>query len=69
MQKRFLGTVIWYDADNGHGIIRIASESTTVSIDDSQVHHNVAGKRRSLRVGQDVSFEIMDTQAQNLYFL
>jgi cold shock CspA family protein len=69
MQKRFSGTVIWYDADNGHGIIRMDSGNKTLSIDDSQIHHNVSGKRRHLHVGQDVSFEIMDTQARNLYFL
>ena len=69
MQTRFQGTVIWYDAENGRGIIRIRADHTTVSIDDSQVHHDSAGGIRPLRVGQDVSFEIVDTRAFNLFIL
>lgn len=69
MQERFEGTIIWYDESNGHGIIRVRSDNTTVSIENSQVHHNTAQKMRSLRVGQDVTFEIVDIQAHNLYFL
>jgi len=69
MLKRFEGTVIWYDADNGYGIIRLRSGKKTVSIDDCQIHHNRSEGIRSLRVGQTVSFEIVDTQAHNLYLL
>jgi len=67
MTKRFEGTVIWYDADNGYGIIRVRSSHKTVSIDHSQVHHS-SRDLRDLHVGQDVSFEIVDTEAHNLYF-
>ena len=69
MQSRYKGTVIWYDENNGYGIIRIRSSKKTVSIDHSQIHHNTSGAIRSLRIGQPVSFEIIDTQAHNLYLL
>jgi len=69
MQKRFQGSVIWYDSDNGHGIIRIHTNQKTVSIADSQIHHDTSGNIRPLRVGQTVSFEIVDTRAHNLYIL
>ncbi|MEJ2499695.1 MAG: cold shock domain-containing protein [Campylobacterales bacterium] len=69
MQRRFEGTVIWYDDENGYGIIQIRSDKKTVSIDNSQIHHQRSEGIRALRVGQDVSFEIVNTQAHNLYFL
>jgi cold shock CspA family protein len=69
MQKRIEGTVIWYDADNGYGIIRSRSDNKTFSIDDSQIHHKRSEGIRSLHVGQDVSFEIVNAEAHNLYFL
>jgi len=69
MQKRFEGTVIWYDADDGYGIIRLRAEKRTVSIDKCQIHHSRYEGIRALRVGHDVSFEIVNTEAHNLYFL
>jgi cold shock CspA family protein len=66
MQKRFEGTVIWYDPQNAYGIIRLRSGNKTVSIVNSQVHHSRAAGIRSLHVGQDVSFEIVNTEARNL---
>jgi len=69
MQKRFEGTVIWYDTENGYGIIRLRAGKLTVSIDDCQINHSRAEGIRSLRVGQEVSFEIVKTRAHNLYFL
>jgi len=69
MQKRFEGTVIWYDSENGYGIIRLRSDKQTVSIDNCQIHHSRAKGIRPLRVGQDVSFEIVNTEAHNLYLL
>ncbi|WP_345969213.1 MULTISPECIES: hypothetical protein [Sulfurimonas] len=69
MHKRFEGTVIWYDAENGYGIIRLRAERRTVSIAECQIHHHRADGIRALRVGHDVSFEIVDTEAHNLYFL
>ncbi|MHC3994736.1 cold shock domain-containing protein [Thiomicrolovo sp. ZZH C-3] len=69
MQKRFEGTVIWYDTENGYGIIRLCAEYRTVSIHQCQVHHSRADGIRALRVGNNVSFEIVDTEAHNLYFL
>lgn len=69
MKKRFSGTVIWYDADNAHGIIRLHASRKTVSIHGSQIHHDAADRIHPLHVGQDVSFEVVDTQARNLYLL
>ncbi|WP_345987022.1 hypothetical protein WCX18_07585 [Sulfurimonas sp. HSL1-2] len=69
MQKRFEGTVIWYDSENGYGIIRLRAEHKTVSIAECQIHHCRAVGIRALRVGHDVSFEIVDTEAHNLFFL
>lgn len=69
MTQRFNGTVIWYDAGTGHGIIRLHSASRTVSIRSDQVHHDSIANIRSLHVGLDVSFEINRTEARNLYFV
>jgi cold shock CspA family protein len=69
MQERYEGTVIWYDAEDGYGIIRLRAEHKTVSIADCQIHHRRSEGIRALRVGHDVSFEIVDTEAHNLYFL
>lgn len=67
MPNRFNGTVIWYDMENGYGIIRIGSSTKTVSINAHQVHHDSSSTVRPLRVGQTVSFEVDNVEAKNLY--
>ena len=69
MQERFEGIVIWYDADNGYGIIQIQSVKKTVTIHDCQIHHSRSKGIRSLHVGQAVSFEVVCTEAHDLYIL
>ena len=69
MHNRYKGTVIWYDEENGFGIIRIRSSRKTVSIDNTQIHHTTSETIRALHVGQPVSFQIINTEARNLYLL
>jgi len=67
MKKRFEGTVIWYDDERGYGIIRLRSSRQTVSIDRTQIHYSNEYNLEMV-VGRNVSFEICNIEAHNLYF-
>ncbi len=67
--QRIQGVVIWYDADEGYGIVRLRHTQKNISVSSDQIHHDAHSGICGLSVGESVSLEIVNARAYNLYRL
>lgn len=65
MLTTFVGTVIWYNMQEGYGIIRPDDGIRKVSLDHRQIHHD-AYNYISLEVGHRVSFTLEGCAARDV---
>lgn len=69
MSEQTYGTVIWYDSDEGYGIIQPDAGNRKASINSHQVHHDYKAGILLLQVGHRVAYTLRGSKACNLFII